>query len=135
MTAPRYHDWQLRLEAFIRERSSVPFAWGSNDCASFAADAVRALTGDRLLPALRGYTSVREALGALRHAGGLSGIATMALGGPLSPRVANVGDVVLVRIGKRDALGVCNGGTVLGPGVSGVVAVPMAQALRCWRVG
>lgn len=131
----RLPDWQLRWEAFVRERQALPFAWGSNDCAMFAADAVQAMTGVRLLPLMRGYSSAREALVLIEQAGGLRGIATHALGGFILPAYATVGDVVLVRVGKREALAICNGGTAIGPGPSGVVAVQMADALTAWRVG
>lgn len=132
---PRLHDWQLRLEAFVRDRSAVPFAWGSNDCALFAADAVQALTGVRHLPELRGHASAREALRAVRQAGGLHAIATRALGPAVTPAFAAVGDVVLVRMGRREALGLCNGGTVLGPGPDGLAVASMDGALAAWRVG
>jgi hypothetical protein len=38
-------------------------------------------------------------------------------------------------MGKREALGMCNGTTVVGPGPAGVVAVEMLSAVAAWRVG
>lgn len=127
----RLPDWQLRLEAFTRERSSVPFAWGSNDCALFAADAVQAMTGVHLCPELRGYRDVRQAVRALAVIGGVRELASKALGDPVPAKRARVGDVVVVQTGKREALSICNGQTALSPGI----AVPMTQALAAWRVG
>ena len=131
----RYPDWQLRLEAFVRERRNVPFAWGSNDCALFVADAVQALTGEHLCPELRGHRDVREALRMLDRLGGLRGLGTTALGAQIPVLMANIGDVVVVTYGKREALALCNGGTALIPSVHGVVAVPMSTAVAAWRVG
>lgn len=131
----RLHDWQLRLESFARERQEMPFQWGRNDCALFAADAVQALTGERLLPNMRGYSNVRDALRLIDAAGGLRSIACHALGGFVLPAYARVGDVVLVKDGKREALGMCNGGSVIGPGPAGMVAIGMDAALAAWRVG
>ena len=34
----RLPNWTHRLSALMLARAQVPFAWGSNDCASFAAD-------------------------------------------------------------------------------------------------
>lgn len=131
----RYPDWQLRLEAFVRERQAMPFAWGTNDCATFAADGVQALTGVRLLTHMRGYRTVRDALMLIERSGGLRSIACHALGGFILPAYAGVGDVVLVRVGKREALGICNGSSVLGPGPEGLAVVGMGDALAAWRVG
>lgn len=130
----RRHDWPLHFERFARARLAIPFTWGANDCATFAAAGVEAITGVHLLPDLRGYTSAREALAAIRAAGGLDQVATRALGEPIRPLMAAVGDVVLVPMGKRMALGLCNGHTVIGAGRRGMAVTGMAGALKAWRV-
>lgn len=131
----RLPDWQLRLEAFARERRTMPFAWGRNDCAIFAADAVEALTGARLLPELRGHLDARGAMRAMQRLGGLRCIAAQALGGEILRKFARVGDVVLVQAGRREALSICNGNSVIGPGAAGMVSVSIRQAIAVWRVG
>lgn len=131
----RYHDWQLRLEAFARERQSMPFAWGINDCCTFAADWVEQATGVRMLSNMRGYRTARDALVLIKGGGGLRSIACHALGGFILPAYARVGDVVLHKYGKREALGVCNGGGILAPAMQGMVCVGMDDALTAWRVG
>lgn len=131
----RKHDWQLRLEAFARERARMPFAWGSNDCALFAADAVEAITGERLCEELRGHATAKEAMRVLRAVGGVRGVATRALGEPIPVLMAKVGDVVVIEAGKREALAICNGGTAIATGPNGMAAVPMVQARAAWRVG
>lgn len=130
----RLPDWQLRLESFVAQRQSVPFVWGANDCALFAADAVQAITGRDPAPHLRGHRNARQAICAVREHGGLGAIAWAALGPSMPVQLAAVGDVVLVRVGKRLALGVCNGATALGPGALGLAAVPMTDAVLAWRV-
>lgn len=131
----RHQDWQVRFEAFTRERRNMPFAWGSNDCALFAADAVQALTGERVCPELRGHRDEREGVRVLSSLGGVRALATAALGDPIPTTFANVGDIVVVRMGKHEALAVCNGQTALLPGPDGLAAVPMQQALAAWKVG
>src|SRR4051812_38936672 len=118
----RLHDWQLRLEAFARERAGAPFAWGSNDCALFAADAVQAITGERVCEELRGHETAREAIRMLRALGGVRSVAAAALGEPIPVLMAAIGDVVVIEAGKREALAVCNGGTAIAPGPCGMVA-------------
>jgi hypothetical protein len=131
----RFPDWQLRLERFARARRGEKFSWGENDCALFAADAVEALTGERVAQALRGHQTAREALRTLAAVGGIRGLATRALGEPIPVLQARIGDVVVIPTGKREALAVCNGGTALAAGVNGIAVVPIQQALAAWRVG
>lgn len=127
-------DWQTRLSDLLRARARMPFAWGSNDCCLFAADAVLAMTGTDPAAALRGYDSPRGALCLINAGGGLHAITTAALGDPVSPRLATVGDVVLLQIGRREALGICNGVNVLGPGPDGMAALGMTTALAAWKI-
>lgn len=138
-TAPRLPDWPVRLEALLRERQARPFAWGVHDCALFAADAVQAITGQDLAQGLRGL-SVRAALRRLRAHGpcanlGLYALATQALGPAMAPVWASVGDVLLLPMGRRCALAVCNGDTAIGPGRHGLVHAAAGTALAAWRVG
>lgn len=131
----KLHDHQLRFEAFILNRMHMPFSWGSNDCTTFAADAVEAVTGQRHLPELRDYSTEREAIRLLADYGGVSGIATQALGAPVPVASAQIGDVVLTKAGTRDMLAICNGATCIAPGPAGLVHLSMSTATACWRVG
>lgn len=131
----RKHDWQLCLETFLRERRAMPFAWGTNDCAIFAADCVLAMTGtDVALPELRKHRTELQAARALKKHGGLAGIATAALGDALPAAMAGIGDVVLSKAGERDMLAICNGTTCLAPGPNGLAHLDMATVSMCWRV-
>jgi hypothetical protein len=123
----RLHDWQVRFEAFARERVRRPFAWGENDCAHFAADAVQAITGQRLCEDLRGYSTAREATRVLGEFGGVRGLATLALGEPIPVLMATVGDVVVIPAGKREALAVCNGAPPSRPGRPGWCPFPCSR--------
>ena len=131
----KLQDWQVRFEAFIKARRALPFAWGSNDCAIFAADCVQAITGQDPAPAgLRSHATEKQAARSLERHGGLVGIATAALGEPVPISQACVGDVVLCKSGKRDMLAICNGSTALAPSAQGLVSVGMDDASMCWRV-
>lgn len=130
----RRRDWEGRFAAFVAERRGVPFAWGSNDCCLFAADAVLAITGTDHAGVLRVHTSALEAARLVAQRGGLRQIATDALGSAVAPAMATVGDVVLVVNGGRELLAVCNGGTAIAPGERGMVALGMEAALAAWKV-
>ena len=131
----RLPNWQLRFEAFVAARRSAPFAWGSNDCAIFAADCVQAITGTDPAPAgLRDHRTAKQALRALKHYGGLVGVASAALGAPMAALRATVGDVVLAKSGNQALLAVCNGTTALAPSANGLMSVGMDTCLLAWRV-
>lgn len=58
----RKENWQTLLHNFLEARKLAPFAWGANDCALFAADAVLAITGVDLGAGFRGkYSDQAEA--------------------------------------------------------------------------
>jgi hypothetical protein len=132
----RHADWRLCLDVLVRERTHQPFAWGSNDCALFAADCVRAITGVDVAAHLRVYKDARGATVMLQAYGGLMALATQLLGAPAGIRNATAGDVVLVRMSKREALGILfDHDTLIGPGAQGITVASMSDALCAWRVG
>lgn len=156
--AMRPEDWERRLLDFVEARRTVPFVWGTNDCALFAADWVAALTGEDPAAWFRGrYTTEGGAARALlawckgqgldlrlagsageRFTARLEAVATDILGAPLNtPLLAQRGDVVS-RDGD-DGLGCL--GVVLGalaafprrvPG--GVVRAPVMGCRTAWAV-
>lgn len=131
----RYLDWQSRMAAVVQARLHVPFAWGTNDCAMFAADVVQAITGTDLAAEYRGYSTEGGAAKILKRSGGLEGLATKALGEPCAALTARPGDVGLVVNAGRDCLGVCTGATWHVPGEHGLLALPLSDAVKSWRVG
>lgn len=132
-------DWEQRLFALIESARRKPFAWGTHDCCTFAADAVEAVTGQR--PALPGSWSTPT--GALRVAsreGGLPDAVSAVLGHePGNAWLAQRGDVLLLSQPSFDgyALAVCAGGVAYAPGPEGLVAIRLdaPEVLGAWRVG
>ncbi len=136
----RLTDWRLRFDALITERLRAPFAWGSNDCALFAADNVLALTGVDPAFGLRSHASARQAARSLRQHGGLAALVDLHLGSSCNAAQAVQGDVVMVPMntesGGRLALGVClSAEFAAGPGAFGLLQTSMANAVCAWRVG
>jgi hypothetical protein len=64
----RLSDWEQRLSDYIASKQAEPFAWGVNDCCTFSAGAVEALTGVDPMPEYRGKYDT--ALGSARALGG-----------------------------------------------------------------
>lgn len=130
----RLQDWQERFAEFGRVHPSMPFAWGCNDCCTFAAAAVEAITGANPMALVEPYDSEIGALRRIAEAGGLSALASAYLGEPVEPVMAAVGDIVLVVNAGREMLGVCNGTSVLAPGEKHIEVLHMDAAFAAWKI-
>ena len=130
----RLPDWQTRFAEFGRARARMSFAWGSNDCCSFAAAAVEAITGRNPMAGVTPYDSEAAAARLILRAGGLRDLASEYLGAPVPPAFAGVGDVVLVVNEGREALGICNGVNVVGPGPAGMDVLGIDAAIAAWKI-
>lgn len=130
----RLADWQLRYAAYVSSRTGMPFAWGTNDCCTFAAGAVQAVTGKDPMVAVPSYNTALTAARLIEAGGGLKALATALLGQPVAPLVAAVGDVVLLHNEGRELLGICNGINALAPGPAGVVPLEMTDASAAWKI-
>lgn len=131
----RARDWQDRLDALIRARAAAPFAWGVNDCCTFACDAVVAITGNDPATGLRDHRTAAEAAAVLKAHGSVAALADARLGPPIHPGLAQVGDVGLGALDGRDTLLLCGGSTWHAPGPAGLVAVHADAITRAWRTG
>lgn len=130
----RQEGWPLRLETLISAARNRKFEWGRHDCGTFAAEVVKAITA-RSLNLPKGYTTARGSALAMRRKTGASdmaGATSYFLGEPLdSPLQAMRGDVVLH---TTQALGVCIGADALCLSENGLVAVPMTDCVKAWRI-
>ncbi len=131
----RREDWPERLHACIEARRGTPFAWGIQDCVTFAAACVASMTDEDPLADLPAWGSREEADRALLAEGGLL-TAVNARFAPCDPARASRGDLVLVRSdAPLPALGVCLGAFCAAPGEQGLQFLPMTAARLAWRVG
>lgn len=132
----RLPDWPERLAAFVEQRRHVPFAWGANDCATFAADAVLAITGRDPMQRLRGrWLDEPQALGVLAGLGGLAWAAKACLGRPLLATAgAPRGSVVLARMLGRPVMGLALADWWAAPGAHGLEFRPCSEVRLVWVV-
>lgn len=142
MPAQRLPDWMTRLAALVDQRRYDPFAWGSHDCATWAADCVLATTGTDPLADLRGAWSTQtQASETIVRLGGLQQAVSDRLGPPLAnARHAQRGDVMLCLMAPGGpSLAVCLGHNVAGPGRQGMVFTQVGSlpinSLVVWGVG
>lgn len=128
----RYQDWPLRLNLAIEDARSAPFDWRTHNCATFAADVVEAMTGERLhdtFAALHGHR--RHAIAASKR---MRALVSAQLPVMIAPPYAQRGDVVYVEIDGTAGLGICNGNTAVCLGPDGLAFVPMEAAQCAWRI-
>ena len=132
----RIPHWEQLLAAAIAEAHTRPFAWGSHDCATWAFDLRRDLTGGADHAALwRGrYTTPLGATRVMRRLGWSSleeGGCTL-LGAPLETvLLAQRGDLVLG--GDPEAFGVCLGAHASFVGPDGLTYLPLFACRLAWR--
>lgn len=132
----RLADWEDRLVAYIDERRSMTFAWGSHDCALFGAGAVTAMTGEDHGAAFRGtYDDAEGAARALREHGGGTIVRTFDLFLQRRPiAMARRGDLAMIGRGLSGSIGVVVGGVALFVSDVGYERRPRADWVRCWEV-
>ena len=145
----RLEQWPERLADLIEARHAQPFAWGVQDCALFACDAVQAMTGIDPAIAFRGrYKDRRGAYSALGQFLGVDGKrhSKAALGSvwakiavkhgwwEVPPAFAQRGDVGLLDLDGRGTLAICMGAIFAAAGPSGVVFIPHGHARRAWHI-
>ena len=135
----RRDNWPALLDAFLAERQARAFCWRSNNCALFAADWVRELTGYDLAEPLR--PKVRGSLSAMRivrQVGGLLFLVNRscaAAGWPDIPAgLARRGDLVLTATDSGPAVGVSLGHSAAFAGPSGISFKRPADLIHAWQI-
>ena len=130
----RPDGWEQRLYKSLDNQS--PFVWGQSDCCLFAADAVKAMTGTDPAKEFRGrYKSEKGAARILARLGGLRKAIGSVMSEEINPLLAQRGDIVLLNNSGREIAGVIKSrGQISAKGVSGVIELPIRDAVCAWRV-
>lgn len=134
---PRIDHWELRLHAALEAARTTPFAWGRHDCATWAFDLARDLSGGADHAALwRGrYRTAGGCAKTLRTLGwtSLEEGGRALLGEPLDdPRLAQRGDLVLG--GTPEAFGVVIGARAAFVAPEGLVTLPLGSCRLAWSI-
>jgi hypothetical protein len=152
MPLTKHEHWHTRaFDPFLRERANMPFEWGTNDCATFAADAILANTGIDIADDFRGkYTTQLGALKTIREVTGGTSVADAAaycaakhgLVEHTYPLMAKRGDLVVIENDGNLIAGVVhlNGFHAISVSEAGLVRLPIADhngkpnVVRAWSV-
>jgi hypothetical protein len=135
----RVASWQEALYANVETWRNKRFDWATWSCCHLAAAHVLAMTGVDYLSQFPAFTTRDEAYALLGEYGGIEGLITSVLGGPVHVSRAKRGDVVVGNFGQTDlgeglVAGVCLGVQSCAPGARGLVFMPTADAVVAWRV-
>lgn len=126
--------WESRLATYLEEERYLPLVWGVNDCCQFAANIVCLITTRDYSMAVGDYGSKAEAVKILKREGGVERIADKCLGGRISPKQAQRGDVVSLRFNGRQSLGVCVGTKAAFKTDEGLGFTSIDMCNHAWRV-
>lgn len=132
----KIEGWEKLLSDSIEDARGKPFAWGQHDCATWALDVRRALTGGPDLVTWRGgYTTALGSRRIMRKLGwqDMHALAHDLLGKPRQVLLmAQRGDVVLA--GDDPALGVCIGAQAAFVAPEGLTFLPITDCQLAWEV-
>lgn len=131
-------NWQTEFLQMVGERATEPFVWGQNDCALFAADAVKIMTGTDYAEEFRGkYKTEAGAKRQLAKASedGLVGILNDKLE-PIDPNLCQRGDVILFRTDLGPTTGIYWHGGAFTTSPDGVKLFDSIHndIIKAWRV-
>ncbi|QSX32451.1 hypothetical protein JYB87_11805 [Shewanella avicenniae] len=132
----KQHNWPTHLNRYILENLNTPFKWGEFDCCLFAANAVKAMTGEDYAAAFRGkYSTKAGATKALSRygAGTIKDTITQLLGEPQNTHPAR-GDVCLIETVNGPTAGIFLNGAVYCPSEAGLMAHKNNEVLAVWRI-
>lgn len=144
MALTRKPHWQTRaFHDLLYSRAFTPFAWGTNDCASFSADGILAITGTDIMAELRGYTTWPGAMQKIHEVTGGSSLedaivwcaTKYGLQERTHPLMAQRGDLVLYRNADgTSAAGLVHltGRHIVSPGETGLLRMPITTVIRSW---
>lgn len=132
----RVAGWEMRLADYLRSRRGKPFEWGVNDCLTFVAKAIEALTEVDVYAPYAGYTTEEEAYVILDAAGGMRKVLDDTLGkSHNNPLKSRRGDVVIFKDqGLTCGIVDDSGQFIAAVSKEGLVRVPLKQAIRIWSV-
>jgi hypothetical protein len=144
----RSQHWATRaLHQFLVNARSLPFAWGSHDCALFAANGIEAMTGVDIASEFRGlYTDEASAKAAIEKVAGVFNgtvedaavycAAKHGLVELVHPLMAQRGDLVVLEDSGRVIAGLVHlsGREIVCAGEKGLKKISITNVKRAWRV-
>lgn len=131
-------DWLEQLLETVAARRRMPFRWaginGGQDCCTFAAACIEAMTGYDCSWFANEYRDERTATEYVASLGGFRKAVSWFLGAPDDDCKPRTGDIVLTLNKGREIVGVVLGWWVAIPGANGLVFQLRRRILSTWRL-
>jgi hypothetical protein len=124
---------QFVVLATLNNLARDPFEWGSMDCCQVAAKVIESYTGVNYAADLP-YSDEHGAEQILQKHGGLSGLFTHLFGAPIHSNY-QVGDPVLVQLGKVELIGIFMKRAVWCKTTRGLLSVSPKSVKEGWHIG
>jgi hypothetical protein len=115
-------DWDDALHQFLVRHKKTPFEWGKWDCCLFSDAAIKAMTGERLIPITLNWLDEPSAKEAIKNYGGTLGKSiekAATAKGLLKVEEAQKGDLVVIKENGSEVAGISYGDNVLCPSDNG----------------
>jgi hypothetical protein len=132
----RLSVWKPRLIDLVNTRGTTPYEYGTQDCATFAREAVLAVTGVSLLPGIelpKGWLSAAKFL-IKNDLADVEELASAALGyRPGEPSQSRPGDLIMFFMSAEKHLAVRVGDTAVTPSNAGLVTIYPSSGSRAGR--
>ena len=132
----RVKGWEQALFRFTCEAMTRPHTWGETDCVMFAADCVKAMTGEDPAANYRGKYDSREGAARVIARAGFDNLGDMIAAHleEIEPSRVSRGDIIFSAGPDGDFLAVVQGATSVGPTSAGLIHIQTRQAKRAFKV-
>lgn len=138
MSIKRLPDWRARLFSLVEQKENEPFAYGTNDCSTFGADVVNALTGVDPAAQFRGkYKTKLGGIRAIRKAGYQDQIDFLEKNyTEIAPAFATVGDIGITSNATGDGVALCvvMGNFSIGVSEQGISRFSNSELIRVFKI-
>jgi len=138
MSLKRLPDWRTRLFSLIDEKDKQPFQYGLNDCSTFGADVVFALTGFDPAAQFRGkYKTKLGGIRAIRKAGYLNQVDYLEKNyKEIPPAFATFGDIGITTSDAGDDIAICVvvGNFSVGVSADGISKVSNSDLIKVFKI-
>lgn len=131
----RIPDWRYRLMDYCTRRQRQIFEWGTFDCCTFFADAIKCVTGVDVLEGHRGKWN--DEASAKRYLvetwGDMHSGLDAVLGDAVDIEDAEIGEIILMSDHRYTCAGLCLGKLTAFVDEGGVRYYRTADCARAWR--
>ena len=132
-------NWEQNLADFLDENANKPFEWGKWDCCKFSDSAIKAMTGDTVIPKSLKWNNEEEAKKAIKS----YGVSTLLKAMIKACKAKKLKEVDLAYVRKGDLVvykeesqlvGISTAYNIVSPTDDGLAFKDNDLAIKAWRI-